>query len=338
MNHKTKFISVIIVNWNGIQHLKECFESLSKQTIKDYEIILVDNGSTDGSVNFVEREFPHVKIITLNKNYGFCKGNNIGLQHSRGGYIALLNNDTKVESSWLEELMKGMEQDPQIGICASCMVNYYKPDILDTAGDGYDICGIGFKIGNERNILEYQKKREVFGACAGAALYRRSMIEQIGFFDERYFAVGEDIDLSFRAKLAGYKCEYVPTAIVYHKVNQTIGAGSDYLLYQARRNLEYTYFKNMPILLLFFTITFHLLYNLITFVQALIVGKIRIYLKAKQDFIAVFNDILKERRKIQRQRKVSLKYLIASFSKDYLIKKSILELIKYNSISNKRKN
>jgi len=318
-----KSISVIIVNWNGIQHLEECLLSLSKQTTKDFEIILVDNGSTDGSANFVEKRFPYVKIVRLAKNEGFCGGNKIGLEHATGEFVALLNNDTKVDPRWLEELLQEMQSDPNIGICSSCMVNYFKPEYLDTAGDGYDICGVGFKIGNRMRVSEFQHKRDTFGACAGAVMYRRSMIKKIGFFDDDFFAVGEDIDLSFRARLSGYRCVYVPTAIVRHKVNQTVGAGSNFLLYQSRRNIEYTYFKNMPLPLLILTLPLHLLYNLLTFIQALTERRIGIYLKAKRDFLNNFRDVLKKRNEIQKQREISLKSLLDFFSKDYLLKKYI---------------
>jgi len=167
---ESKLISVIVVNWNGKQHLEECLHSLSKQTIKDFEIILVDNGPTDVSANFVEGRYPYVRIVRLEENEGFCGGNNIGLQHATGEFVALLNNDTRVNSHWLAELLKEMTRDPKIGICDSCMVNYFKPEFLDTAGDGYDICGVGFKIGNRLQVSEYQNKREVFGACCRSCI------------------------------------------------------------------------------------------------------------------------------------------------------------------------
>ena len=140
--------------WDGKHHLEECLDSLSKQTFKAFETILVDNGSEDGSIEFVEKNFPAVKIIKLNKNEGFCRGNNIGLQHSSGDFIALLNNDTLVDMHWLEELFKAMTKHSHVGICASCIVNYYFRDILDTAGDGFDLCGVGYKVGEGMPVTE----------------------------------------------------------------------------------------------------------------------------------------------------------------------------------------
>ena len=328
LRHKNIKVSVIIVNWNGKQHLEECLGSLSKQTFKSFETILVDNGSSDESTEFVETNFPAVKIVRLDKNEGFCRGNNIGLQHASGNFIALLNNDTLVDMHWLEELYGAMTKHSHIGICASCIVNYYYRDVLDTAGDGFDLCGVGYKIGEGMPVTAFQEKRYVFGACAGAALYRRSMIDEIGFFDERFFAIGEDLDISFRALMAGYKCLYVPCAIVYHKVNRTVGRNSDFLLYHSRRNVEYTYFKNMPFPLIIATLPLHIIYNLLTFSQAFYLKRINVFLKSKKDFIKNFKEIYKLRKKIQEKRKISLKELFFSFSNHYLCRKVILNLDK----------
>ncbi|MEA2082824.1 MAG: glycosyltransferase family 2 protein [Thermodesulfobacteriota bacterium] len=316
--HKNIKVSVIILNWNGIDLLQECLDSLSKQTFKDFETILVDNGSSDGSVEFVEKNFPVVKIIKLNRNEGFCLGNNIGLQYARGDLIALLNNDTLVDIHWLEELHNAMTKHHDIGLCASCIVNYYSRDVLDTAGDGFDLCGVGYKIGEGMPVTKFQDERYVFGACAGAVLYRRSMIDEIGFFDEMFFAVGEDLDLSFRAKLAGYKCLYVPNAIIYHKINYTVGRNSAFLLYQSRRNIEYTFFKNMPLPFMIVTLPLHIIYNILTFSQALYEKRITIFLKAKKDFVKHFKEIHRQRKEIQSKRKISLIKLFFSFSNHYL--------------------
>ncbi len=318
MKNKRIVISVIIVNYNGVQHLDECLTSLSNQSFHHFEIIFVDNGSTDGSVGYVENYFPDIRTVALGKNEGFCRGNNVGLRYASGDFIALLNNDTLADTRWLEEMYNAMKKDSTIGICSSCMVNYYSREVLDTAGDGYDICGVGFKVGEGMPVSDFQTQRYVFGSCAGAALYRRSMLGEIGFLDDRFFAYGEDLDLSFRAKLAGYKCLYVPKAVVYHKINQTFGRESDFLLYHTRRNVEYTYFKNMPFLLLLLTLPLHLIYNTLTFIQALFKGRTKIFLKAKFDFLKNFNEILSKRNKIQKKRKISNKQLLSVFSINYL--------------------
>jgi GT2 family glycosyltransferase len=323
---KEKFISVIVLNWNGKHHLDECLGSLFNQTCKNFEAIVVDNGSTDGSVQHIRRRFPQVKLICLDQNRGFCGGNNLGLKHATGKFIALLNNDTLVSKSWLQELLQTMEEDQRTGLCASCMVDYFNPGIVDTAGDGYDACGIGYKIGNGRPVCKYLKPKRVFGACGGALLLRRSMIDAIGLFDEDFFAVGEDIDLSFRAKLSGYSCYYVPNAKVYHKVSQTIGTGSDFLLYHSRRNLEYTYVKNMPAILLIMTLPLHLIYNLTTLLQAVLERRLTAYLSAKRDFLRGFGNTVRKRRQVQKLRVISTSELLSSFSWSYLPRKLIQQL------------
>jgi GT2 family glycosyltransferase len=152
------------------------------------------------------------------------------------------------------------------------------------------------------------------------------MLEDIGFLDEDFFAVGEDIDLSFRAKMAGYKCVYVPKAVVRHKISQTLGVESDFQIYQSRRNVEYVYFKNMPCMLLFLTFPMHMLYNLLTFGQAVQRGKLSTFLRAKRDFLFHLKAVYKKRRKIQLLRRVSLTELLSSFSKDYLLNRSVSEM------------
>jgi GT2 family glycosyltransferase len=320
-------VSVIVVNWNGRHHLEECLDSLRGQTFKHFETILIDNGSRDDSATLVRKAFPWVKVVALSDNTWFCHANNLGYAMSKGRFIALLNNDTRVEPDWLACLYDRIRKDDRIGICASHIVRYDNPDILDAAGDGYDFSGIGFRSGHGEHAERYNHNGEVFGACAAAAMYRKSMLDDIGFLDESFFAVGEDIDLSFRARMAGYRCMYIPDAIVHHKISETIGVGSDFQIYQSRRNVEYVYFKNMPWVLMLFNFPMHLLYNLLTFMQALREGRPQVFLKAKWDFLVNFPKVYKKRRGIQAKRRISLRGLVLSFSKDYLIKRSRLEMV-----------
>jgi GT2 family glycosyltransferase len=319
-------ISVIVVNWNGKYYLDECLRSLEDQTFKKFETILVDNGSRDGSVAFVQEAFPWVRVVSLPENSGFCHANNLGYAVSKGKYIALLNNDTRVTPNWLYYLKGKMEEKESIGICASRILIFDKPGFLDAAGDNYDFSGVGFRRGHGMLANSFAHFEEVFGACAAAALYRRSMLEEIGFFDDTFFAIGEDIDLSFRAKLAAYKCVYVPEAVVYHKVSGTIGLESDFQIYQARRNVEYVYFKNMPLGFIIPSFPFHLLYNLLTFIQAIKKKKVAVFLKAKRDFLNQFTNVWRKRRKIQKHRKISRRDLLLSFSWTYLVGRSCLEI------------
>lgn len=212
--------TVIVLNWNGKDLLDDCLASLQKQTDQDFETLVVDNGSTDGSVDFVRERFPNVKVMALPTNYGFAKGNNIGIRSVTTERIALLNNDTRVEPAWLERLNAALDAHEEVGLCASKMLNFYRPDSIDTAGDELGVAA-AFKRGMGEKDTAYATPCYVFGACAGAALYRKRLLDEIGLFDESFVTNYEDADLSFRAQLAGWRCLYVPDAVVYHKVGET---------------------------------------------------------------------------------------------------------------------
>jgi GT2 family glycosyltransferase len=236
---------VIVLNWNGKDLLAECLTSLREQTDRDFVTLVVDNGSADDSVEFVRRGFPEVEVMALPSNYGFAKGNNLGIQSVTTERIAVLNNDTRTDPAWLERLNAALDANPDVGLCASKMLNYFKPDIIDTAGDELGVA-VAFKRGmGEKDNGAYSTPCYVFGACAGAALYRKRMLDQIGLFDESFVTNYEDADLSFRAQLAGWRCLYVPDAIVYHKVGETkrrAGARSP----DSHRNRLSLWFANAP--------------------------------------------------------------------------------------------
>ncbi|HDQ15686.1 MAG TPA: glycosyltransferase family 2 protein [Bacteroidetes bacterium] len=220
MGQKPK-ISIIVVNYNGVDLLKECLESLLNQNFKSFEIILVDNGSSDGSVAYLKKYFKTVRIIELNQNLGFAKANNIGIEASLGEKIALINNDAVADRYWLKHLSQAIDNDTQCGFCASKILNYWDHSLLDAAGDQLGLAR-AYKRGHDENDgPKYSKYENVFGACACAALYRKSMLEDIGLFDEDFVSNLEDFDLSFRAQLKRYKCVYVPDARVYHKIGET---------------------------------------------------------------------------------------------------------------------
>jgi GT2 family glycosyltransferase len=311
-------ISVIIVNWNGKHHLEVCLNSLYRQTFSDFEIILVDNGSQDGSVEFVRERYPKLRLVCLKENGGFARGNNEGLKVAKGEYIALLNNDTEVDPHWLGELHQAMKTHPEAGFAASKLINFFDRSKIDSAGDAFQRCGVGMKRGNLREAERYNEQELVFGACAGAAIYQKSMIEKIGFFDESFFCLYEDMDLSFRAQLQGYKCLYVPKAIVYHKVNSTLGAESAFAVYYGQRNLEYVYLKDLPFPLMVKCFPHHLLYNLLAFSFSLSKGSIGPFLKAKVDVFRTLSETLKKRRSIQRSRRVKESYIEAIVEKRWL--------------------
>lgn len=245
-------VSVIIVNYNGKGLIAGCLKALEGQSFKDFKIVVVDNGSLDGSLYEIQKFVkespiaPLVQLIPLGRNVGFAAGNLKGLSYTEGEYIALLNNDTEPDKRWLEELVMAMDSDHRVGICASKLI-VYGTDLIDSAGDGFSTFLKGFKRGEGEKTILYDKREYIFGACAGAALYRQKMIEEVGFLDEDFFLIHEDTDLNFRAHLYGWKVLYVPTALVYHKVRSSIGQMSPQAVYYTLRNSELVRIKNIPL-------------------------------------------------------------------------------------------
>jgi GT2 family glycosyltransferase len=244
-------VSVIILNWNGSSHLPECLASLKNQTYQNFECIVVDNGSQDASVNYLKTSHPWVRLIELDSNKGFAAGNNIGYSRSSGRFVVTLNNDTAVDEKWVQELVNVAEEDPNTGMVASRICNYYEPDVIDSLG--MKICLDGMSRGAFRGC-KFSELRSVPDSIllpsACAALYRREMLEQIGFFAEEFFAYCEDTDLGLRAIRAGWKSRLAVDAIVYHKYSATAGSFSPLKLFLVERNHFWTAVRNFPSLLI----------------------------------------------------------------------------------------
>ena len=234
---------------NGKELLEECFTALRKQTLTDFEVLLIDNGSTDGSQAFTRTHFPEVQVVELGRNFGFTGACNKGWELSQGEFVILLNNDTAVTPTWLQEIINAFKQHPEVGMVASKMMLYDKRDHFHTTGDFYRIDGIPGNRGVwQKDEGQYEQEEFVFSACGGSAAYRRTMLDEIGFLDDDFFFSCEDIDLGWRANLAGWKVLYVPTAVLYHKLKATGGSvtGS----YYDGRNFLYLIWKNYPTSLL----------------------------------------------------------------------------------------
>ena len=302
-------VSIIVVTWNGRDLLGSCLESLCRQRYADREIVLVDNGSVDGSAQFVLDEFPEVRIVVLAENRGFTGGATAGLEACSGEFIALLNDDAQADEHWLGNLLHAMHGDPRIGICASKILRADNGTI-DSAGDGLTTWGVGYKRGLGKDVSCYSSQGYVFGACGAAALYRRTMLEEIGFLDELLFMHYEDTDLNFRAQLAGWKCLYVPMAIVYHKVSGTVPALSEEHVYYHARNLEAVWIKDMPVALMLRFAHHKLFQEIASFLYLCLMRRQwKAYLKAKRDAVKLLPSQLRRRREIQKRRTVSNSYL-----------------------------
>ena len=313
-------VSVIIANWNGKILLAECLDGLRMQTRKDHSVTLVDNGSQDGSLEFVHQHYPEVKTIALSSNLGFAAANNIALKSVNTQYVALLNNDAVPHARWLENLLKALESHPEAGLAASKMLLYDRPGIIDRAGDSYTTAATALLHGRGKPSENYSNNTKwIFGACAGAAVYRKRMLDDIGLFDEDFFLLYEDVDLSFRAQLRGYKCLYVPDAIAYHQASRSIGNDSTISVYYSHRNLEWTYIHNIPGRLIKKTILNHLIYNIAALLFFVAKGRGLDFIKAKWHALKGLNRALEKRRQIQNNKKVTDEYIWSLLEKERFI-------------------
>jgi GT2 family glycosyltransferase len=247
---KKSKVAIIMVSWNAKEYLEKCLSSIFEQTYSNFEVIFIDNGSTDGSVELIRKNFPTVRLISLDENYGFAKANNIGIRlafEDKARHVVLLNVDTIIKANFLEELVAAAESDDHIGCCQSKMFSMDDPRIID--GVGISVrknCGM-ISIGHgELDIGNYNQPKEIFGANAGASLYKSEMLKQVGLFEEECFAYHEDVDLALRVRIAGWKCVFVPQAVVYHKHSVTIGKYSPIKKYFLTRNRYYYVIKNLP--------------------------------------------------------------------------------------------
>ncbi|HEY3361715.1 MAG TPA: glycosyltransferase family 2 protein [Methanosarcina sp.] len=244
-------VNIVILNWNGKENTINCLESLKLTTYSNYKVIIVDNGSTDGSVKYFKNHYPEIELIENKENLGFAEGNNVAIKRILGRgeikYICLLNNDTLVKPDWLEYLVSALESDGNIGSCQPKILSLINPEIIDAVGISINKYGLAGQDGNnEKDLGQYNKKLEIFGVCAGAALYRAKMLNQIGLFDKDFFAYYEDVDLAIRARLFGWKSVCVPQAVIYHIHSATLGNESPFKKYLLERNSYYYVIKNLP--------------------------------------------------------------------------------------------
>ena len=324
-------VSVIIVYWNHADLLPRCLESLSLQTFQDFEIILVDNGSSDQATDGLKQTYSQLDLRRerLTSNLGFATANNLGAQLARGKWLALLNTDAFPEPDWLEKLLQAAAAHQEFRFFASRQLQANTPELLDGAGDAYHISGLGWRrcynLPSERYALQLQ---EVFSPCGAAALYLRDDFLQAGGFDEDYFSYFEDIDLGFRLRLAGKKCLYVPQAVVRHIGSASTKKKSSFSVYYGYRNLIWTFAKDMPGALVWLYLPVHLGTILFFIIYLTLRGQGRVIWRAVFDALSGLPNALTKRRLIQQNRKIRPKELTYILSTGLL--EPYLEFIKRN--------
>jgi GT2 family glycosyltransferase len=312
-------ISVIIVNWNGEDVLSRCLESLAAQTFRDFEIILIDNGSNDGSMDGLEARWPEVRVFQQEQNIGFAAANNLGARHACGKWLALLNNDAFPYMGWFAALLSAADQHPEYTFFASRLLMADDPNRIDGTGDACHVSGVVWNRQHRHPAYQADSQtHEVFSPQGAAAFIRRDVFLEVGGFDESYFSYHEDIDLAFRLRLQGHHCLYVPDALVYHKGSHTTGKGSDFMVRYGHRNWVWCWVQNMPGWMFWVYLPQHLLANLLFILYISAKGQSRAIFQAKWEALLGLPRVFRCRRKIQRARKVTPRQLLASLERGLL--------------------
>lgn len=300
MSDNEPYIDIIIPNWNGKDLLADCLVSIGRQSYWKYTITVVDNGSVDGSVELLRERFPEVHVISFSHNRGFSVAVNAGITLGNNPLIFLLNNDTELATDCLEKLVSASRKYDD-AFFAPKMLSFNERDVLDGAGDGFLRGGVGYRLGTmEKDGPVYNKPGQVFGTCGGAAFYRRSLLDNIGLFDEYFFAYLEDVDLNFRANRAGFTCRYVPEAWVYHVGSATTGSKiNPFTVQLSTRNNLFLLVKNYPASLFFRFLPAICIYQFFWFLFIIKKRQIWGYLSGIAGFFRGLPSILKKRKHVQ---------------------------------------
>jgi len=302
-------ISVIIPNWNGRIYLEGCLGSLRNQEFSDFEVVVVDNGSNDGSVEFLRRHFPETRVVSFEENKGFSKAVNEGIRQAKGDYVLLLNNDVEADPRLFSELHDAIVRSGEADFYACRMMDFYRRELIDGAGDGFPRKGKAFRIGHGIKFGPlFDRGRRVFGACAGAGFYKRELFEEVGPFDEDFFAYHEDVDWNFRANLMGYRCFYIPGAVVYHIGSGTTGGlYNELTVFHNVRNMIHVIMKDLPAYLLLKYLPWIVWGQVESFLRFCVVrGYWKAYFGGLSSAIRGSGKMLKKRKEIQRKRRISM--------------------------------
>jgi hypothetical protein len=310
---ETPVLTVAVLSYDGRHLLEVILPSLARQRFRDFEVVVVDNGSRDGTPAWLAEHWPQAQVVSLAHNVGVTAALNVCARAGRGELVGLFNNDMELDPECLSELVGALREHPEAGWAGAKLLDFERRDLLDGAGDVFTWAATGGRRGHgERDLGQYDEPRAIFGACGGAALYRRSALERVGDFDEDFFAFYEDVDWNLRAQLAGISCRYVPSAIVYHMGSATIGRGlSDFTRYHLWRNTLWIIAKDLPAASLMRHAPHLLLGQLVNLAVAVRDRKLAIWLRVWRDALRGLPGMLRKRRAVQARRRITPRQLDA---------------------------
>ncbi len=314
-------VAIAIVNYNGGPRLRECLRAVCRQSMAPERILLFDNASQDGSCDGIREQFPEVEVRRFAHNRGFAAACNAAMREADDcRWVAVFNSDAMPGRHWLAQMLSAAESLPNCAALSSQLISAHDPSRLDGAGDVYHACGAAWRVGHGQvaalhPLGEAQSPREVFSACAAAALYRRDAVLNVGGFDESFFCYFEDVDLSYRLRLRGHCIWHVPRAVARHVGGASSGPRSDFAIYHGHRNLVWTFIRNTPARLLWRHLAQHLAWNLATILWFALQGRGRVILRSKWDALRGLPRVLRERGAIQNYAVVEPERLLANMER-----------------------
>ena len=313
-------IAVVVVNWNSGQFVGKCLQNLKDQTLSPARVLVVDNASTDGSMEGLEQRFSEWEFIRLDKNTGFASANNLAVKQATDcDWIAFLNPDAFAQADWLKNLMHATEQYPDIKMFGSHMLGH-NSDLLDGTGDIYHVSGVAWRRDHGMKSSEINRESgEIFSPCAAASLISREAFLGVGGFDEHFFCYNEDVDLGFRLRLKGYRCIYVSDAVVEHVGSGTTSRYSDFAVYHGQRNLVWSYFRNMPGIWFWIYLPQHILFSLVALIWFALKGKAGSVLKARWDALKGLPRVWKLRHGTQNTKTVAGREVVDAMSRGFWV-------------------
>ena len=313
-------IAVVVVNWNSGQYLGKCLQNLKDQTLSPDRVLVVDNASTDASMDGLDQRFRSWEFIHLGKNTGFASANNLAVNQVEDcDWIAFLNPDAFAHPDWLENLMQAVKSFPDVKMFGSHMLGH-ENDLIDGTGDIYHVSGVAWR---REHGMKYSKVNresgEIFSPCAAASLISREAFLSVGGFDEHFYCYNEDVDLSFRLRLIGHRCVYVPDAVVAHVGSGTTSRYSDFAVYHGQRNLVWSYFRNMPGRWFWVYLPQHILFSVVALIWFSLQGKAVPVFKARWDALKGLPRVLKLRKETQNSKTVAGEKVVNAMNRDFWV-------------------